>query len=150
MKKIECNKKYGEAEYARRLQQKRDRYAQYPEKTKARFKKWKKNNPDKVEANRREQARKGGKYYKRKLEYDSTGLRGKRRLVRGKHARRYRPFKRIIASDSQIHHQWLPGTADYTGVALVETDQHRHGFIDVIQILEGEITLLTEAEVRRG
>ena len=31
---------------------------------------------------------------------------------------------------------------------VVEKDQHIHGFIDVIQILEGEITLFTEEEIK--
>lgn len=150
MKKTECIKKYGETEYVRRLQQTCDRHALHREEDNAKTIEWQKNHPDKVEANRREQARKGGKYYKHKLKYDSTGLRGKRRLVRGKHGNRYRPFKQIIAPESQIHHEWIPGTADYIGVALVEADPHRHGIIDTILILEGEITLLTEEEVRGG
>ena len=36
----------------------------------------------------------------------------------------------------------------YRGLALVEADQHTHGFIDVIKILDGEITIFTEAELR--
>ena len=42
----------------------------------------------------------------------------------------------------------IPGTADYRGAALVEPIQHQYGIIDPIVILEGEITLLTEAEIR--
>ena len=69
-------------------------------------------------------------------------------LIRNKHWRRWISYKRIIAPDSQIHHEWISEMADFRGVALVETDQHAHGFVDVIQILEGQITLLTEAEIR--
>ena len=92
--------------------------------------------------------RKGGANYPKLMLYHMTGLQYARRLIRNKHGLRWKPFKQIIAPESQIHHEWIPGTADYTGVALVETDQHIHGFIDVIQILEGEITLFTEAEIR--
>jgi hypothetical protein len=44
----------------------------------------------------------------------------------------------------------MQGTAEHRGVALVEADQHMRGFVDVIEILEGEIRLPTEAEVRGG
>ena len=93
---------------------------------------------------------KGGRYYNHHLEYNRTGLRGERNRVRDKHAALYRLFKQIIAPESQIHHEWIPGTADYRGVALVEKDKHLHGIIDPIVILDGKITLLTEAEVRGG
>ena len=102
------------------------------------------------EARNRETSRKGGKYYEKKLEYNRTGIQGRRKVVRVTHGHLYRPYKQIIAPDSQIHHEWIPETANYRGVALVEKDQHMHGFIDVIQILEGEITLLTEDEVKTG
>ena len=91
---------------------------------------------------------KGGRYYNHHLEYNRTGLRGERQKVRKNHAALYRLFKQIIAPESQIHHEWIPGTADYRGVALVEKDKHLHGIIDPIVILEGKITLLTEAEIR--
>ena len=72
----------------------------------------------------------------------------KKDLIRGRHRRYYTPYKQIIAPESQLHHEWIPMTAEYRGVALVEANQHLHGYIDVIQILEGEIMLLTEAEIR--
>jgi hypothetical protein len=133
MKKLECIKKYGEEAYIKRLAQART---------------WKENNPEKSEAHRRERCRKGGKYYERKLEYATTGLSGNRNIVRATHSRYWRKYKRIVARGSQLHHQWIPGTSNYTGLAIVETDQHIHGFIDVIQILEGEISLFTEKEIR--
>jgi len=42
---------------------------------------------------------------------------------------------------TQIHHEWVSGTAKYRGVALVDAELHRHGIIKVIEVLEGEITL---------
>ena len=97
-----------------------------------------------------EQCRKGGKYYLKKQKYNHTGLQGERHKVRNKHGNLWRRFKNIIAPGSQIHHQWRKNSAGYDGVALVEKDQHQHGIIKPIVILEGQITLLTEAEVRDG
>ena len=109
---------------------------------------WRKENPKKLKVNNHELSRKGGKYYNTKLKWRQKGIQHKKYLIRTKHAHRYQRFKKIIAPESQIHHEWIPNTANYRGIALVETDQHMHGFIDVIEILEGEITLLTEAEIR--
>lgn len=39
---------------------------------------------------------------------------------------------------------------EYDGVALVEADRYQHGIIDVIQILKGKITLLTEKEIKNA
>ena len=150
MKKEEIIRKYGEAEYERRLQRRREWHAKHHERTNANYKEWAKSNPDKAIVNSREQCHKGGTRYGQNREYDLTGLRYKRNLVRGKHRFHYRPYKCIIAPESQLHHEWIPETADYRGVALVESDRHMHGYIDVIQILEGEITLLTEAGIRGG
>ena len=110
--------------------------------------KWRETHPEEVIAWMREQGRKGGKYYDKTLKYQRTDLRYKRNLVRHTHGIRWSVFKQIIAPESQLHHEWIPGTADYRGVALVEKNQHMMGYINVIQILEGEITLLTEAEIR--
>jgi hypothetical protein len=38
------------------------------------------------------------------------------------------------------HHEWIEDTAEYTGVALVEREAHRHGIINVVTLLEGVIT----------
>ena len=78
-----------------------------------------------------------------------NGLPHAKGLIRWKHGKYYAPYKKIIDTENltQLHHEWIPGTADYRGTALVEADSHMHGFIDVIQILEGEITLLTEAAI---
>ena len=111
---------------------------------------WRVANPEKVKATNQETQRKGGKHYERNIQYRMVGLPHEKRLVRGKHNRYWTPYKQIIAPESQIHHEWIPETADYRGVALVEKEQHMHGYIDVIQILEGEITLLTEEEIEVG
>ena len=112
------------------------------------MRKWREDNPEQIKINSQEANRKGGKYYAVKQRYLSTGIQYFRTSIRRKHRDSYRRYKQIIAPESQIHHEWIPGTADYRGTALVEADSHMHGFIDVIQILEGEITLLTEAEIR--
>ena len=148
MNKEEFTRKYGETVYEKRLQRACEWNAQHREERNITCGKWRAANPDKVAADSQEHNRKGGKYYAHALKHNTTGLRGQRHIIRSRHGRKYRPFKKIIAPSSQCHHQWVPGTAEYTGVALVEKDQHMHGFIDVIQILEGEITLLTEAEIR--
>ena len=102
----------------------------------------------KVEIWDRARCRKGGEYYGKRLEYERTGLRSKRNKIRANHAHMWQQFKNIIAPDLQLHHRWNVGSANYTGLALVEKDQHMRGFIDVIQILDGEITLFTEKKIR--
>ena len=150
MKKEEFITKYGEAAWGKMLQQRRDRYGLHREEEIANVMEWKETNPEKAEAIYRERAHKGGKRYERMLKYQRTGIQGDRNVIRATHGRQYRPYKQIIAPESVLHHEWLPNTANYTGVALVEKDQHMHGYIDVIHILEGEITLLTEAEIKIG
>lgn len=108
---------------------------------------WCKNNHLKVLEANRQRGRKGGKYYEKHLRDSQTGLRGDRNKIRCKDRRRWRKYKNFIAPDSQLHHQWVPNTAEYTGLALVEANPHRYGIIDVIQILDGKITLLTEKEI---
>lgn len=133
MKKEETIERFGEAAYEKQLGQHRV---------------WHEEHPEEVLASNREANRKGGKRYEKNLIYQRTGLRGARNSIRTNHAMQYRPFKKIIAPDSQIHHQWVPETSEYTGVALVEANQHMHGFIDVIEILEGKINVFTEKEIR--
>ena len=137
MKKEEYIKRYSEAAYEKHLQQCRDLTAQ-----------WRKVNPEKVLAHHQDKFRKGGKYYEKHLEDEHTGLRGERNRIRSKHRTQYHHYKRIIAPNSQIHHEWIPKTTKYHGIALVEKDQHIHGFVDVIKILDGKISLLTEEEIR--
>ena len=136
MKKEEFIEKHGEEKY---------------ENHKERISEWRKGHPTWVkESNRKHQpdSLKGGKYYEARKRYNSTGLRSSRLRIRSRHAQHYRGFKQIIAPKSQIHHEWIPNTCKYRGVALVERDPHQYGIINPIVILEGEITLLTEAEIR--
>lgn len=178
MNKEEYIKRYGKAAWEKKLQQGRDWntqhlkekkaiskawytqhrkecnaksldwYAQHRDEDNARKKEWRKTNPKKVKAHNCEVNHKGGKYYKKQLEYQRTGLQRERKRIRTKHAKLYHPFKQITARDTQFHHEWLPGTAKYIGVALVEKVAHSQGFINVITVLEGEITLFTEKEIR--
>ena len=135
MNKEETIRRYGEEAYEKVCYQMRE---------------WNRNNPEKVKTRNQEQNRKGGKYYEQKRAYDMRGLRHVRNIIRSGHNYKWAAYKQIIAPDSQLHHQWIHRTANYQGVALVEKDPHMHGFIDVIQILEGEITLLTEEAIQRG
>jgi len=111
---------------------------------------WKAANPDKVKAHNQEHGRKGGKHYERTLKYNSTGLPHERYLVRLKHWGEYHLYQHAVGPQghTQIHHEWIPGTADFRGIALVDAGAHRHGIIKVIEVLEGEITLFTEKEIK--
>ena len=154
MKKEERIVRYGEVAYDKMLEQSRERSKKWQEEHReeilAAKKEYYEEHPEQAKANSQEQCKKGGKYYERTLEKEQTGLRGERNLIRKKHAGKWRPFKNLIAPESQLHHEWLPRTAEYRGVALVEKEPHQHGIIDVIRILDGEITLLTEEEVKMG
>jgi hypothetical protein len=78
-----------------------------------------------------------------------TGIPELKNKVRTKDADFYRQFKNMIAPASQLHHEWLNnGTAEYSGLALVDPDQHMRGIIDVIYTLRGEITFFTEASLQ--
>jgi hypothetical protein len=155
--------KYGIEAYERRLARRRewgrqlpggeaqrsqDRRDADPEQAREHDRAWRERNPDKVKAKGKKISRKDGAYYAKKQKYKQTGIPGEREHIRMRHAHQYKPYKDIIAPESQIHHEWVPQTADYRGVALVEKDQHMHGIVDVIQILDGEITLLSEKEIR--
>lgn len=158
MRQEEYIKRYGEGAYEKKLQQRRDWYKEHSEQKGETDRLWRLNHPEEVKATNQtknqvtnpEINRKGGKYYEKMRKYFSTGIPYERALIRTRHANRYRSYKNIIAPESQIHHEWIPNTSNYRGMALVEKEQHMHGFVDVIQILEGEITLLTEEEIRGG
>ena len=134
MKKKEHIEKFGEAGYEEVLQRNRKWQEDNPEKVKAGRVNWRKTHPEKVKANDQARSRKGGKRYKQRRQHQMMGIPHEKELVRCKHKHKWTSFKKIIAPDSQLHHQWISGTSNYTGVALVEKDQHMHGFIDVIQI----------------
>lgn len=82
------------------------------------------------------------------MKYKQTGISGERERVRMRDRNKWRPYKKIIAPASQLHHNWVPGTAEYTGLALVDADKHMQGVLDVIKTLKGEITQFTEKEIR--
>ena len=149
MNKEEYIARYGCEAYDKMLAQTRAWQKAHLEEENARLKKYKEEHQEQVTADRQEQYRKGGRRYAKNLEYQKTGIPGEKNKIRKKHRKQYRPYKRIIAPDSQLHHEWIPKTSDYRGVALVEKEQHMYGFIDVIEILDGKITLLTEEQVRK-
>jgi exonuclease VII large subunit len=144
------NKRYHEENREDRIAASKEYIGEHLEQEKARAKKYLEQHPERVKAIRHEQHRKGGKYYDRNLKNEHSGLRGDKNRIRMKHAHQYKPYKDIIAPDSQLHHEWIPNTDEYRGVALVEAEQHMHGIVDVIEILNGKITLLTEEEVKKG
>ncbi|MBE9594226.1 MAG: hypothetical protein IMF19_12210 [Proteobacteria bacterium] len=169
MNKEEVIKRYGEEAWQKMLAQGREYYKEHKEEKKAYNKKYREEHkeeekayqkryneehPEEVKANStrssHEQNRKGGKYYDKNLEDKRTGLRGERNRIRNKHAREFREIKDTLAEEVELHHEWIGDTAEYRGVALVEKDAHRNGFIDVILLLDGKITLLTEEEVKGG
>lgn len=148
MKKNERIARYGKEAYAKMLSQRRERYKRNYEREKVVTRKWRLKNPEKVIAQTQSQCCKGGKGYKQHMHYRQTGIPWEREKIRMRHGHQWRSFKHIISPESQIHHEWVPSTSNYTGVALVEKDRHMHGIIDVIEILDGKITLLTEKEIR--
>lgn len=165
MKKEEYIKRYGGKAWEKKLQQGREYHATHRDEEKANFKAWyemhqaednaqskvwRETHLEEVKAHHRGQHRKGGKHYEKRQAHKMQGIPHAKNLIRGTHQRIWTPFKQIIAPKSQIHHEWILGTAEYRGVAIVEADSHMHGFIDVIHILEGELTLFTEAEIRMG
>lgn len=140
--------RYSEEEYKKVKEKALERYYKNREQCLAKHREWNEINPLKVLEGNRQRGRKGGRHYEKHLQDAQTGIRGERNKIRCKDRRKWRLYKLIIAPDSQLHHQWLIETSEYTGIALVEADQHMHGFINVIQILKGKITLFTEKEIR--
>ena len=147
-KKLAQRKEWGQNLLGGEAQRSRYRRAADPEKWRGYSKEWRRNHPEKAIEYGRQVSRKGGKFYEKKQKYKQTGIPGERERTRMRHGYYWRKYKNFVAPESQLHHQWVPNTADYTGLALVEKDAHQYGRIDVIQILEGEITLLTEKEIR--
>ena len=124
LRKAEYIAKHGEDAYKKHLAQSRAYQKAHKEKEKARRKKYREEHPEEESARNQERGRKGGKHYDKHLAYEHTGLQGDRNRIRMKHAKQYRPYKDIIAPESQIHHEWIEKTAEYTGVALVEKEPH--------------------------
>lgn len=161
--KSEYIAKHGEEAYAKRLehrrewgrrlpggeaQRSRERREEDPKKWRTYYRERSRKDPEKVKEKGRQVSRKGGKYYEKKQKYKQTGIPGERERIRMRHGYYWREYKNFVAPNSELHHQWVPNTAEYTGLALVEKDAHRHGDIDVIQIIEGEITLLSERDIQ--
>ena len=146
MKKEDFIRRYGEAAYEKLREQIRSWKAANLEKARASVRTWQTANPDKVLAASHEQSRKGGKYYDRMLVWHRTDLQSERKVIRNKHEKLYHSHKRTVVPSilTQIHHEWILGTANYRGVALVNAEAHRHGVIEVVEVLEGEITLFAE------
>lgn len=147
-KKLAQRKEWGQNLSGGEAQRSRERREVDPEKERAYCRERSRKNPERVKEKGREVSRKTGKYYAKKQIYKQTGLSGERERTRTRHGYYWRKYKNFVAPNSQLHHQWVPNTADYTGLALVEKNAHQYGHINVIQILEGEITLLTEKEIR--
>jgi hypothetical protein len=136
--------RWGKEKYVALLAQHRAHYYKVTKEHCERSRKWWKANPVKVRAYHKATNSKAGKFYKKTQLLKSTGIQGERHKIRVRHAHRWRKYKNIIAPESQIHHMWRDGTSEYYGVALVEKDQHMHGIINVILILEGEIAFNRE------
>ena len=165
MKKSETIKRYGIEAYTKQLEQNhvwqkinrekvntksKKYYEEHPEKVKATNKNWREANPDKWTALAQEASHKGGKRYNKMLEHQRTGIPGERNRIRGEHNREFREIKRSLVQEVELHHEWIPESAEYRGVALVEAKAHRNGIIDVIVLLDGDITLLEEEEVKNN
>lgn len=146
-RKLKQRRAWGDSLPGGEKQRSRERYYTDLEKSREYYRGYNRNHPEKVREQGRQVSRKGGKYYEKKLIYKQTGIAGERERVRMRHGYYWRPFKKIIAPRSVLHHEWIPGTAQYRGLALVERDAHRYGKINVIRILSGEITLLTEKDI---
>lgn len=144
--------KYGESAYKKRLirgrESSKEWYKRNPEKAAKTQREWRRRNPEEVRKKNREIHQKGGKYYESNRKYNQTGIPGARERIREHSRVKWRRYKHIIAPDSQLHHQWRPQSALYDGLALVEGNSHMYGFVDVIKILEGKITLFTEKEIK--
>lgn len=149
-KKLERSRQWYLDNPERTLENNRNWRLKNPDRVRGFTRNWKLRNPDKVREHTRkhqeDRFRKGGKLYLKTLNYEHTGLRAERSGIRAKHRSKWRAYKKIIAPESQIHHAWQPGTAKYDGVALVEKNAHQHGIIDVIEILDGKITILLEED----
>ena len=139
---------HGKDAYDKMLAQNRAYYKTHKGQVNATQKRYREEHLEEVIAVTREQCRKGGRRYAKALAYSQIGIPGEKRRIRVKHTQHYKPYKDIIAPDSQLHHLWRPQSALYDGLALVEKDKHMRGFINVIKILEGEITVFTEEKLR--
>jgi hypothetical protein len=65
-------------------------------------------------------------------EYQCTGLQGERNKIRQADWRKYKHEHAGIPYPVDIHHEWIPGTAQCRGCALVDRKAHRHGIIKIV------------------
>lgn len=141
MKKKEFIKRYGQSKYEEMLKQRRGRTRNsYLGKQKE----WRDANPEVIKFHHAAANRKGGMHYEKRLRENREGLQGDRGRIRRIDGNRFRRYKPFFAKQSQLHHEWIPGTAKYRGIALVEQEQHMRSIIDVFMVLEGEITVFNE------
>lgn len=103
---------------------------------------WNQTHSEAIKQSHHKRNRKDGKYYQKGLEYERKGLRRQKNLVRHKHSKRWRKYKGNWLTETELHHEWIEGTAKYNGVAIVDKSEHQYGIINPIEILSGEIQLI--------
>ena len=69
----------------------------------------------------------------------NTEIQEERNRIRHEHYRRWKNYGKEFFQNVDIHHVWIEGTADYTGVAFVEREAHRRGIIRVVSIIRGKV-----------
>ena len=134
-RKEEYIARHGEDAWERHLGKKRTWKKAHPEQ------RWDIKYPEKAKALQRESCRKGGKHYEKRRERDKKGLRHERILIRNRHRKEFHEIKDTLAVEVELHHEWIGDTTEYRGMAFVEKVAHRNGIIDVILLLDGEITI---------
>jgi hypothetical protein len=76
----------------------------------------------------------------RKSVKNQTEIQAERDKIRARDGRKWRSLKQQYFQELDVHHSWVEDTSNYLGAALVEKEAHRKGLINVVQILEGQIT----------
>ena len=86
----------------------------------------------------------GVQMWQDKKNHDKINNNTERHKERAKAYNKYGSIKKRLEKKLgiklQLHHEWIDGTAQYNGLALVDAELHRKGIIKVILLLEGEIT----------
>jgi hypothetical protein len=125
--------KWGIAAYEKRMKVSRDWRQAHPENTEKWRKQicdWKRTHPIRVKRIARDSYR---KHRKEILNRQCTDTEGLRRSIRGKH-RIWSKYKRFVALATRQHYEWIPETAEYKCIALVENDLRQYPFENVIHI----------------
>lgn len=166
MKKEEYIKKYGVEKWLEYIAYQRDYYTKNIEKVREKNREYQREyqrkyyaeNKEKVKERCREHIREyQHKYYAdieirgRVHEYmkkycgslsDHNSIPYRKSLIRQRDHHRFFSIKQFFQNlQTDIHHEWIPNTADYTFIALVERDKHRYNIIDPIVILEKKVVL---------